>query len=241
IGTQPAAQTVTAGQTATFSVTATGTAPFTYQWKKGGDNIAGATSSSYTMPATSINDHNAVFTVEVSNAAGSPVTSNPATLTVNKSSATGYSLVAKIGGTSYDKTECVQDNVTGLIWEGKTASPVTSRLGLSTYTNYDSSYTGGTDITVSTNSIGYANSVNAERLCGYTDWRLPTKEELQGILASSGSPKIDTTWFPNTQAAYYWSSSPSMGGSSSASIVGFSFGSVASSARSGTIHVRLVR
>ncbi|MBI3828673.1 MAG: PKD domain-containing protein, partial [Planctomycetes bacterium] len=42
ITTQPANQTVTAGQTATFTVVASGTAPLTYQWKKNGANIAGA-------------------------------------------------------------------------------------------------------------------------------------------------------------------------------------------------------
>src|SRR5258708_16556784 len=34
ITTQPASRTVTAGQTAAFTVAATGTAPLTYQWKK---------------------------------------------------------------------------------------------------------------------------------------------------------------------------------------------------------------
>src|SRR5205823_11446122 len=36
ITTQPARQTVTAGQTATFTVTATGTAPLSYQWQRNG-------------------------------------------------------------------------------------------------------------------------------------------------------------------------------------------------------------
>ena len=48
-----------------------------------------------------------------------------------------YSLVPKTGGT-YTEEECVKDNLTGLIWEGKTASPATTRLGTSTYTNFDS-------------------------------------------------------------------------------------------------------
>ena len=81
ITTQPAAQTITAGQTATFSVTATGTSP-SYQWKKNGSNISGATSSTYTTPATSSADNGGVYTVTVSNAVGS-VTSSNATLTVN--------------------------------------------------------------------------------------------------------------------------------------------------------------
>jgi len=82
ITTQPASQTVTAGQTATFTVVATGTAPLTYQWRKGGTAILGAASSSYTTPATTSADNGAQFTVVVSNVAGS-VTSNAATLTVN--------------------------------------------------------------------------------------------------------------------------------------------------------------
>ena len=79
---QPVNQTVAAGQTATFSVTATGTAPLSYQWRKNGANISGATASAYTTPATASTDNGAQFSVVISNAAGS-VTSNSATLTVN--------------------------------------------------------------------------------------------------------------------------------------------------------------
>ena len=78
---QPASQTVTTGQTASFSVTATGTAPLNYQWSKNGTAISGATASSYTTPATSTSDNGALFTAVVSNTAGS-VTSSAATLTV---------------------------------------------------------------------------------------------------------------------------------------------------------------
>src|SRR3984893_7055155 len=79
---QPASRTVTAGQTAAFSVTATGTAPLTYQWLKSGQPIAGATSSTYTTPATTSSDNGSQFSVTVSNSAGS-VTSNTASLSVN--------------------------------------------------------------------------------------------------------------------------------------------------------------
>ena len=46
VTTQPSSQTITAGQTATFAVTATGTAPLSYQWSQNGTAISGATSSS---------------------------------------------------------------------------------------------------------------------------------------------------------------------------------------------------
>jgi hypothetical protein len=82
ITTQPASQTLTAGQTAFFSVAATGTAPLSYQWKKNGAIVNGATSSSYTTAATTTSDNGVQFTAVVSNGAGS-TTSNPATLRVN--------------------------------------------------------------------------------------------------------------------------------------------------------------
>jgi hypothetical protein len=82
ITSEPVNQTVTVGQSAAFSVTATGTAPLTYQWLKSGQPIAGATSSTYTTPATTTSDNGSQFSVTVSNSAGS-VTSNAATLTVN--------------------------------------------------------------------------------------------------------------------------------------------------------------
>jgi PBP1b-binding outer membrane lipoprotein LpoB len=82
ISTQPANQTVTAGQTATFSVVASGTAPLTYQWQKNGAAITSATAASYTTPVTTTADSGELFRVVVSNSAGN-ITSNSATLTVN--------------------------------------------------------------------------------------------------------------------------------------------------------------
>src|SRR5207237_10570583 len=78
ITTQPASKTVLAGQTATFSVTATGTTPLKYQWTKNGANITGATGASYATPSTTLADNASLFAVIVTNSAGS-VTSNDAT------------------------------------------------------------------------------------------------------------------------------------------------------------------
>src|SRR6266404_3163839 len=82
ITTPPANQTVTAGQTATFTVVAAGTAPLSYQWQKNGANIAGATSVSYTTPVATTADSGSTFDVVVTNTAGT-VTSSAATLTVS--------------------------------------------------------------------------------------------------------------------------------------------------------------
>jgi len=82
IATQPSNQSVTVGQTAIFSVVATGTAPLNYQWQKGTTPITGATSASYTTPVTISSDNGSQFQVVVSNSAGS-TTSTAATLTVS--------------------------------------------------------------------------------------------------------------------------------------------------------------
>ena len=81
ISAQPANATVAVGATATFTVTATGSGD-TYQWRKGGSNISGATAASYTTPATVSGDNGSLFSVVVSNASGS-VTSANASLTVS--------------------------------------------------------------------------------------------------------------------------------------------------------------
>ncbi len=89
ITTQPTNKSVTEGQVATFSVTASGTAPMSYQWRKNGANVVGANASSYTTPVTVMADNGATFSVVVSNTSGN-VTSNEATLTVTASSSSSY-------------------------------------------------------------------------------------------------------------------------------------------------------
>jgi len=78
---QAMAQSITAGQAATFSVATTGAAPVTYQWSRNSSLIIGATSSLYTTALTAVSDNGSQFTVRVSNSAGI-VVSIPATLTV---------------------------------------------------------------------------------------------------------------------------------------------------------------
>jgi hypothetical protein len=85
ITTQPSSQTAAVGGTATFTVVATGSAPLTYQWFKGGVPITGATAATYTTSVVGTNDDGAMYDVAVSNSAGN-VTSSAAKLTVTPSS-----------------------------------------------------------------------------------------------------------------------------------------------------------
>lgn len=95
ITAQPSDLTVIAGQPATFSVAANGDAPITYQWRRGGVNIDGATAASYTLALPQLADSGSVWSVVVSNAAGS-MTSAGATLTVK--TGPGIRLVAGMSG-----------------------------------------------------------------------------------------------------------------------------------------------
>ena len=105
ITTQPISQTVNAGQTATFSVAATGTAPLVYQWTKNGAAVFGATSATYTTPATVATDTLSTFAVTVHNGTGN-ATSSAATLTVASSAVTinaaptSFSFALTLGGTA---------------------------------------------------------------------------------------------------------------------------------------------
>jgi Bacterial Ig-like domain (group 2) len=91
ITSQPVNATVTVGQTATFSVGATGASPLNYQWRRNAVNISGAAASTYTTPATTSSDSGAKFDVVVSNADGS-MTSNAAILTVTAAEVTLQSI-----------------------------------------------------------------------------------------------------------------------------------------------------
>ncbi len=136
----------------------------------------------------------------------------------------------------YPINKCVRDNVTGLLWEGKTAAG--ERAGGNTYTNLSNN--------AATDTSGYVAAVNASELCGYTDWRLPTRNELLTIVdhgRPTGVP-INTTWFPNTALARHWSADIWSASSASAWFVSWASGgggSDFSSRASSTYAVRLVR
>lgn len=78
IVTQPISQTATTGSNVTFAVAANGAPPLTYQWKKNGVEIAGATTDTLALSNVQLSDAG-IYSVIVSNSAGS-VESAPVTL-----------------------------------------------------------------------------------------------------------------------------------------------------------------
>lgn len=71
VAVQPLSATVDVGRTATFTITAAGSPPINYRWRKNGTNIGGAIGASYTTPPAALTDSGAKFAVEVSNSIGS--------------------------------------------------------------------------------------------------------------------------------------------------------------------------
>jgi len=103
---QPANRTVSQGQTATFSISASGTQPLKYQWQRNAANILNATSASYSLAAVSFSDSGSSFRCVISNSFGS-VISNYAILTVTTSQGPTGVIVKPLAGTLYSAGQTV--------------------------------------------------------------------------------------------------------------------------------------
>ena len=139
------------------------------------------------------------------------------------------------------RTACVRDRVSGLVWEGKPDSgkqpwPVL-RDGTDGTPRFDTDGYGPQNVPVpgsrghneayslrrdgkQGDATAYVAQVNASRLCGFGDWRLPTVAELHGLVdlgkervsdVRPGQPLaeqalVDAQWFPNTVPAVYLTS-----------------------------------
>jgi len=123
---------------------------------------------------------------------------------------------------------CVRDNVTGLLWEAKSA---------------------GGGLHDATRTFTYAElagqvaAVNTEALCGATDWRLPTPQELSSLVdaGAASAPTIDHGFFPNQRPTPYWTSTTYHDGvGQDAWYVDFATGTVAMDNKARAFAVRLV-
>lgn len=134
--------TVNAGKPVTISVTADGTAPFTYQWKKDGVNISGATSSAYYI-ASATTASSGSYTVQVANSLGATIsdaavltvtatptviapaiTTQPVSVTVTQGNAATFSVVASGTTPSYQWLKngvAISGATSNYYWVGATA------------------------------------------------------------------------------------------------------------------------
>jgi hypothetical protein len=145
---------------------------------------------------------------------------------------------------------CVLDNHTGLMWEVKKHG-FSAEIGNKTNTfswymdevaDYSTANNGICNLTTSCDTKGYTEAVNSNQMCGYDDWRLPDKKELQDLVDyGSSRPSIDDSFFPQTMLGFYWSSSIDSDDFKSAWQIGFFYGRVAGIPTESPRYIRLVR
>lgn len=157
-----------------------------------------------------------------------------------KISATGQMLPANA-----TEWSCVLDNHTGLMWEVKTDDGgLRDKDNTYAWYNSDATTNGGFEgyINNGNNTQAFAQTVNAQGLCGHNDWRLPSKQELHSIVNyGKYDPAIDANYFSYTQ--YNWSSSTvlDLDDNVNAHIVYFYDGQDHHNVKSDNNHVLLVR
>ena len=113
---------------------------------------------------------------------------------------------------------CAQSTKTGLIWEVKTTDKgLRDTQHTYSWFNPDTASNGGVPgVENGGNCTGskcdvyaYVQAVNSSKLCGFNDWRLPSREELLTLVdlkAAYPRPTIDIDAFPNAANSYHWTS-----------------------------------
>ena len=156
---------------------------------------------------------------------------------------------------SHDATEwvCVQDRATGLIWEIKTDDN-----SLRDRDNFFSWYDPAADRNhgeagernggrckgrADCDTLAYVQAFNQQQLCGFNDWRLPSREEMLTLIDRSTSNKasINADYFPQTEASWYWTASSNPDKPEHAWFVLFRNGIALNAPKQQPKHVRLVR
>jgi Protein of unknown function (DUF1566)/Fibronectin type III domain len=139
-------------------------------------------------------------------------------------------------GTLANDWSCTLDDTTGLLWELKTATGTDGYgAGGSRPVGWSYNYS---------DAQAYISSINALNLCGFNDWRLPTRAELHSLVKYSLqglTGAIDQSLFVNTEGAYYWTATEQAGDPSKAWFVAFWDGQSNSGSKTDYYRVRLVR
>jgi len=161
-------------------------------------------------------------------------------------------LDGKILADNSENWSCVEDTDKGLIWEIKSDDD-TIRDKNNSYSWFEASLTDTTqgvadagkckgDINCDTQS--YTQAVNAQNYCGYSDWRLPTREEMLSIVNfenTSSSVMINSHYFPDALPSWYWTASSNENHPEHAWYVLFRNGIAINDLKARPKHIRLVR
>lgn len=148
---------------------------------------------------------------------------------------------------------CVKDNQSGLVWEVKVAEPGLQNVN-NTYSWYDPDQStnggyagkanGGVCAGSNCDTDSYIKAVNAKKLCGLTDWYLPSRFELNTIVDTSiplPGPTFPKAFFPESLAGKYWTDTTFKTRRAGAWVWRFDQGSDYVAEKSEALNVRLTR
>ena len=197
----PVSLIVTQGQSATFTVTATGT-PLNYYWKKGGVFITGATNVSYTI-ARVVAGSAATYTCQVSNFLNS-VTSQGATLTVYSPPVITVQPVPQTVGVGSNFTVSVTatgNPAPAYQWRKDGADIPGATVSNYTVTGAQTNDAGGYSVAL-TNILGGVTSFVAQVSVGYVPLIV---QQPQGEIVTQGSPvAFNVVATAQTPLVYQW-------------------------------------
>jgi len=158
------------------------------------------------------------------------------------------------GRTVEDNNEqwsCVFDTESGLMWEVKSKDD-TLRNPDNLYSWFNPDNTTLKGVTdggrckggTACDTNAYIEAMNRQKFCGHDDWRLPTQEEMMGLVNYENSDskiKIDTSYFPYALPSWYWTASSNKSRPEYAWYVLFKNGMSLNDLKENPKHVRLVR
>ena len=201
ISAQPSNVTVTVGNSASFSVTASGTAPLSYQWQRNQTNISGATQSTYTLSTTALTDNGAIFQCAVTNSAGG-VTSQFATLTVNPSPTAPV-----ITSFTASPSTINLGQSTTLAWAVTGATSLSINQGVGTVTGLTSTQVTPTTTGTITYTLTATNAVGSPTSTAQVTVNPATTYALTVNLGTgtTGTPVATTSYAPGTVINYSYS------------------------------------
>jgi len=147
---------------------------------------------------------------------------------------------------------CVRDNQSGMTWEIKTTGPGLRNIN-NTYSWYDpdqasnGGFAGKANGGVCTGSdcdtYSYAKAVNATKLCGLSDWHLPSRFELNSIVDAEvffPGPTLPKAYFPESLPGKYWTDTTFKTRRAGAWVWRFDYGNDYVVEKSDALSVRLV-
>ena len=145
---------------------------------------------------------------------------------------------------------CVEDVENGLIWEVKSDTGVQDTNN--SYSWFEPNMTeapqgiadgGRCSGEADCDTHAYVALLNERNYCGYSNWRLPTRDEMLSIVSydSNAPVKINTEYFPDALPSWYWTASSNENHPDHAWYVLFRNGIALNDLKERPKHIRLVR